>query len=127
MTRLHLAWHLQGRRLGHRGGAILPHRSLWRLRLTARRLAAGALMTLFFSAVLGLAQSTLAMLWSRQLVWWMQALALSGQFALPDLAGIGLTWRRWIAPQWGLVAQAEQYRNPSYTRLSLGVGAFAQW
>ena len=90
MTRLHLAWHLQGRRLGHRGGAILPHRSLWRLRLTARRLAAGALMTLFFSAVLGLAQSTLAMLWSRQLVWWMQALALPGQFAQADLAGIGL-------------------------------------
>lgn len=90
MARLHLAKHQQGRHRGHRGGAILPHRSIWRLRLTARRLAAGALTALFFSAVLGLAQGTLAMLWSRQLVWWMQALALPGHFAQADLAGIGL-------------------------------------
>ena len=90
MARLHLTEHQQGRHRGHRGGAILPHRSIWRLRLTFRRLAAGALTALFFSAVLGLAQSTLAMLWSRQLVWWMQALALPGQFAQADLAAIGL-------------------------------------
>ena len=56
-----------------------------------------------------------------------QALGDGQQLVNFKSQSIGLTWRRWIAPQWGLVAQAEQYRNPSYTRLSLGVGAFAQW
>lgn len=40
---------------------------------------------------------------------------------------LGLNWRRWMAPQWGFSAQAEQYHNPSYERSTLGVGLFAQW
>lgn len=40
---------------------------------------------------------------------------------------IGADWRRWLGPRWGLIAQAESYRNPSYRRTTLGAGAFAQW
>ena len=40
---------------------------------------------------------------------------------------VGLTWRRWMAPTWGLVAQGEQYGNPSYRRVTLGLGVFAQF
>lgn len=39
----------------------------------------------------------------------------------------GLTWRRWMAPTWGFIAQAEQYGNPSYRRVTLGAGLFAQF
>lgn len=40
---------------------------------------------------------------------------------------VGVTWRRWIAPTWGFTAQAEQYGNPSYRRVTLGAGLFAQF
>ena len=40
---------------------------------------------------------------------------------------VGLTWRRWMAPTWGFIAQAEQYGNPSYRRVTLGAGLFAQF
>ena len=56
-----------------------------------------------------------------------QALGAGQQLVDFKSQSFGLSWRRWIAPQWGLVAQAEQYRNPTYARLSLGVGVFAQW
>ena len=56
-----------------------------------------------------------------------QALGANQQLVGFDSQSLGLNWRRWIGPRWGLTAQAEQYRNPTYRRLSLGVGAFAQW
>ena len=56
-----------------------------------------------------------------------QALGAGQQLVGFDSQSLGLGWRRWIGPQWGLTAQAEQYRNPTYRRLSLGVGVFAQW
>ena len=56
-----------------------------------------------------------------------QALGDGQQLVGFDSQSLGLTWRRWIGPLWGLTAQAEQYRNPTYRRLSLGVGVFAQW
>ena len=40
---------------------------------------------------------------------------------------VGLTWRRWVAPTWGFTAQAEHYGNPSYRRVTLGAGLFAQF
>ena len=40
---------------------------------------------------------------------------------------VGVTWRRWLAPTWGVTAQAEQYGNPSYRRVTLGAGLFAQF
>ncbi len=82
--------HLRGRLRGHRGGAILPHRSIWSLQLPRHRLAVGVLIALGFTGLLALAQPMLASAWGRQMVWWMQALGLPGQFAQPDLAGLDL-------------------------------------
>ena len=44
-----------------------------------------------------------------------------------DSHSVGVNWRRWVGPQWGFIAQAEQYGNPSYRRTTLGAGLFAQW
>ena len=44
-----------------------------------------------------------------------------------DSHSVGLNWRRWLGPQWGLILQAEQYGNPSYRRNTLGAGLFSQW
>ena len=44
-----------------------------------------------------------------------------------DSHSLGLNWRRWIGPQWGVILQAEQYGNPSYRRSTLGAGLFSQW
>ncbi len=44
-----------------------------------------------------------------------------------DSHSVGLNWRRWVGPQWGFIAQAEQYTNPSYRRTTLGAGLFSQW
>ena len=90
MSQTSLRNHLPGRDRGHRGGAILPHRAIWRLHWAPRRLVGGLLIALFFTAVLGFGQTAVATLWGEQMVWWMQALALPGQFALPDLTGIHL-------------------------------------
>lgn len=38
-----------------------------------------------------------------------------------------LTWRRWVGTDWGAIAQAEHYRNPSYERTTLGAGLFFEW
>ena len=40
---------------------------------------------------------------------------------------LALQWRRWLAPRWGLSAQLEHYRNPSYERLSASAGVFVQF
>ena len=90
MSQTSLRNHLPGRDRGHRGGAILPHRAIWRLHWAPRRLVGGMLIALFFTAVLGFGQTAVATLWGEQMVWWMQALALPGQFALPDLTGLHL-------------------------------------
>ncbi len=74
---------LQLQRRGHRGGVILPHRSIWNLRLPRRRLAGGVLIALAFTLALAWAQPHIATFWGEQLVWWMQALELPGQFASP--------------------------------------------
>ena len=44
-----------------------------------------------------------------------------------DSHSVAVNWRRWVGPQWGFIAQAEQYGNPSYRRSTLGAGLFAQW
>ena len=68
---------------GHRGGAILPHRSIWSLRLPKHRLAGGLAIALAFTALLFVLQPGVAQAWARQMVWWMNALALPGQFEMP--------------------------------------------
>ena len=82
--------HVQLHRRGHRGGAILPHRSIWSLRLPKRRLAGGVLIALAFTLALAWVQPRVAGFWGQQLVWWMQALALPGQFAGPVIGQTAL-------------------------------------
>ena len=40
---------------------------------------------------------------------------------------VGLGGRLWLGRGWGLTAQAEHYRNPSYQRNTVGAGLFVQW
>ncbi len=75
---------------GHRGGAIGQHRSIRSLRLPLGRLAQGIAMAAGFSLLLALLQPAIALAWGHSLLWWMQALNLPGQFALPPMAGLGL-------------------------------------
>jgi YaiO family outer membrane protein len=56
-----------------------------------------------------------------------QALGAAAQLVNFRSHSVAATWRRWIAPQWGFTAQAEQYNNPTYQRNSLGLGLFAKW
>jgi YaiO family outer membrane protein len=56
-----------------------------------------------------------------------QALGLQSQLVNFRSRSQSATWRQWIGPQWGITAQAEHYRNPTYQRRTLGVGLFAQW
>ena len=72
--------HLHLRSRGHRGGAILPHRSIFSLRLPLHRLAIGMLIASAFSVLLALAEPWIARLWSTELLWWVQALGLQGHF-----------------------------------------------
>ena len=72
-------------RRGHPGGAILPHRSIWSLRLPRGRLATGVAIAAAFTLLLLWLQPLVAHFWGWQLVWWMQSLDLAGQFELPDL------------------------------------------
>lgn len=55
--------------------------------------------------------------------------AIGSQAQLVDFRSrsLALGWRRWIGPQWGLTAQLERYRNPSYQRHTLGLGVFVQF
>lgn len=39
-------------------------------------------------------------------------------------SSVGIDWRRWIDPGWGVVLRAEHYTNPSYHRNTLGAGVF---
>ena len=56
-----------------------------------------------------------------------QALGAEAQLVNFHSRSVAATWRRWIAPQWGFTAQAEQYNNPTYQRNTLGLGLFAKW
>lgn len=42
-------------------------------------------------------------------------------------SSVALGWRRWVGPRWGVTAQAERYRNPSYRRHTFGLGLFMQF
>lgn len=70
----------QQHRRGHRGGAILQHRAIWSLRLPKRRLTGGTLIAGAFTLLLVGAQHWVAEFWSWQMLWWMRALELPGQF-----------------------------------------------
>ena len=81
MRRRYRFTHLRLDRRGHRGGAILPHRSIWSLQLPERRLTDGVLIALAVTLALAWLQPWIATFWGEQLVWWMHALELPGQFA----------------------------------------------
>jgi len=72
--------HLHMHRRGHRGGRILPHRSIFSLQLPLHRLGMGLLIALGCTALLVLAQPLVERAWAGQMVWWMHALGLQGQF-----------------------------------------------
>lgn len=56
-----------------------------------------------------------------------QALGSGAQLVDFSSRSLGLTWRRWLAPDWGFTAQVEVYRNPTYSRRTLGAGIFVSW
>ena len=70
----------RAQRPGQRGGAGLQHRSIWSLRLPKRRLASGLLIALGFTLLLVLAKQQIAAAWGQQLIAWMHALDVPGQF-----------------------------------------------
>ena len=78
--------HERARRRGHRGGAILPHRSIWSLHLPWHRLATGLLIALGYTGLLALLQAPLAAFWDWQLLAWLQGLGLVGPVQAADLA-----------------------------------------
>ena len=108
-------------RRGHLGGAILPHRSIWSLRLPKRRLATGVAIALGFTLLLDWAQHWIAEFWGWQLVGWMQALDLPGQFTLPQLGESSL-----LALPVPLIDAAMPATDP-LTPLAHGLGALAVW
>ena len=56
-----------------------------------------------------------------------QAIGAGQQLVDFNSRSLGLGWRRWVSRQWGFIAQAEHYRNPSYERNTFGAGVFVQW
>jgi YaiO family outer membrane protein len=56
-----------------------------------------------------------------------QALGTAQQLVNFRSSSVGLTWRRWVGQQWGFIASAENYRNPSYARRTLGAGLLVQF
>jgi len=56
-----------------------------------------------------------------------QAIGSTAQLVNFHSQSQGATWRYWLGPRWGVTAQAEHYRNPTYQRNTLGAGLFAQW
>lgn len=73
-------------RRGHRGGTILPHRSIRSLRLPPGRVLAGAALAVAFTLALLKLQPWVAQTWSQVLLWWMRGLALPGEFT-PAVGG----------------------------------------
>ena len=82
--------HLYLRRRGHQGGSILPHRSIWSLRLPMHRLVLGVAIASAFTALMLLAEPLLAAAWGEVVVGWARALALPGRFVPPDLGALGV-------------------------------------
>ena len=78
--------HARERQRGHRGGAILQHRSIWRLHLPRQRLAVGLLIALGYTGLLALLQAPLAAFWDWQMLAWLQGLDLTGPVLAADLA-----------------------------------------
>ena len=78
--------HARARQRGHRGGAILQHRSIWRLHLPGHRLAVGLLIALGYTGLLALLQAGLADFWGWQVLAWLQGLDLAGPALAADLA-----------------------------------------
>jgi YaiO family outer membrane protein len=56
-----------------------------------------------------------------------QALGASQQLVDFHSDSVALNWRRWVAPRWGFVLSAEQYRNPTYQRRTAGAGLLVQF
>lgn len=56
-----------------------------------------------------------------------QAIGTQAQLVDFDSTSVALNWRKWLGPRWGLSAQAEYYRNPTYKRRTLGGGLFVQF
>ena len=56
-----------------------------------------------------------------------QAIGAGQQLVNFKSRSFGVAWRRWVDRQWGFIAQAEHYHNPTYERLTLGAGIFVQW
>ena len=78
--------HARARQRGHRGGAILQHRSIWSLHLPWHRLAVGLLIALGFTGLLALLQAPLAAFWDWQILAWLQGLGLGGPAGATDPA-----------------------------------------
>ena len=78
--------HARARQRGHRGGAILQHRSIWSLHLPWHRLATGLLIALGFTGLLALLQAPLAAFWGWQMLAWLQGLDLAGPALAANLA-----------------------------------------
>lgn len=55
-----------------------------------------------------------------------QALGAGSQLVDFHSSTVGLDWRWWVDPGWGLLLRAEHYSNPTYRRSTLGGGLFMQ-
>ncbi len=108
-------------RHGHLGGAILPHRSIWSLRLPRRRMAFGVSIALAFTLLLTSAQPAIAEFWGWQMVAWMEALGLAGQFAAPPVGEPSLA--SMPVPLIDALMPATDRRSP----LAHGLAAVAVW
>lgn len=72
---------------GHRGGTIPQHRAIWRLALPRERLWGTIALALALSVLLVWLRPWVGEIWGAELLWWMRALALPGQF---DMGGAGV-------------------------------------
>lgn len=75
-------------RRGHRGGTILPHRSIWSLRLPFSRVLGGTAIAAAYTALLAALQPLIAAAWSTVLLWWLHRLALPGEFVAGQGGGL---------------------------------------
>ena len=80
------------RRLGHLGGTIEQHRAIWRRSLPPARVAQSLVLALLFTAALLWLRPWVAAAWSAEILWWMRALVLPGEFLPGQPVGPG-----WIA------------------------------
>lgn len=74
----------------HLGDEILQHRAISRLHLPLRRLWAGVALAVLLTLLLLLLRPWLAQAWAVEIVWWMQALELPGNFSAQGRGGEGL-------------------------------------